>query len=283
MSSEIVRPTALNPETAEQLARRIRARIIALSCQAGTPHLASALSCVELLTAAYWNVIDPEPIRTMRPERDRFIFSKGHAAPALYVALALRGIIPENLLDTYCHPGSPLSEQPTPHAVAGLEAATGSLGHGLPMGVGMALGARIQQLATHVFVLMSDGECNEGSVWEAAMLAPAQQLGNLMAMVDFNKWQATGRSCEVLALEPLKAKFEAFGWRSFEVEGHDISAITEIMRDFRTGSHTRPTALIAHTVKGKGVSFMEDDNNWHYRVPTTADLERARQELEIDP
>jgi transketolase len=130
---------------------------------------------------------------------------------------------------------------------------------------------------------MSDGECNEGSVWEAAMLAPAQQLGNLMVMVDFNKWQATGRSCEVLALEPLQAKFEAFGWRSFEVNGHDIAALTTLMRDFRTGQHDRPTALIAHTRKGKGVSFMEDDNNWHYRVPKIADLTRARQELELAP
>jgi len=274
----------LNPleiSDAEQLARRIRAQIIALSCRAKTPHLASALSCVDLLTTAYWNVIDPDPIREMRPDRDRFIFSKGHAAPALYVSLAFRGIIPEALLEHYCEPGSPLSEQPTPHAVAGLEAATGSLGHGLPMGVGMALGAKIQGLPTHVFVLMSDGECNEGSVWEAAMLAPAQNLSNLMVMVDFNKWQATGRSREVLALDPLKAKFEAFGWQAFEVDGHDIGTLTQLMRDFRSGKFDRPVALIAHTVKGKGVSFMEDDNNWHYRIPKPEELERALQELGV--
>ena len=271
----------LGPAEAESLTRQIRAKIIAISCQAGTPHLASALSTVELLTAAYWNVMDPEPIRQMHNDRDRFIFSKGHAAPALYVALAMRGIIPEALLDTFCQPGSALSEQPTPHAVAGLEAATGSLGHGLPMGVGMALGAKLKQLKSHVFVLMSDGECNEGSIWEAAMLAPAQKLTNLMLMVDFNKWQATGRSCDVLALEPLRDKFASFGWHAVECDGHDIAALTEIMQAFRQGEYDRPVALIAHTVKGKGISFMEDDNNWHYRVPQPEDLQLALEELGV--
>lgn len=269
----------LTAESAQRLASEIRQAIIGLSFQAKTPHLASALSTVEILIAAYWETLNPEPIQAMAPNRDRFVFSKGHAAPALYVTLAKRGIIPESLLARFCEPGSPLSEQPTPHSVAGMEAATGSLGHGLPMGAGMALGARILGNDSHVMVLMSDGECNEGSVWEAAMLAPAKGLRNLMAIVDFNKWQATDRSREVLALDPLRAKFEAFGWEAHELDGHDVAALAARMRSWRSGANTKPVALIAHTVKGKGVSFMEDDNNWHYRIPKREEVEQANREL----
>ncbi|HEY9792398.1 MAG TPA: thiamine pyrophosphate-dependent enzyme, partial [Candidatus Obscuribacterales bacterium] len=157
------------------------------------------------------------------------------------------------------------------------EVATGSLGHGLSIGVGMALAAKINRQHYRVYVVMSDGECNEGSVWEAAMMAPAHRLGNLVAIVDFNKWQATGRSEEILALSSLKDKFTAFGWNSFDVNGHSVEALLTVLRG--SIDSDKPTAIIAHTIKGKGISFMEDDNNWHYRIPNDEELRAGRKEL----
>ncbi len=262
----------------EGMARRIRGKVIEMSHRAETPHLGSALSCVDILTAAYGSVLRIDPGAPADPGRDRFILSKGHAATALYAALAFHGFFPESLLDTYASHGSRLEEHPTPNCVPGVEAATGSLGHGLPLGLGMALASRIQERPYRVYVTMSDGECNEGSSWEAAMMAPAQGVVNLCAIVDFNRWQATGRSCEVMALCPLREKWQAFGWSATEVDGHDVKALAELMQRVPDGSG-KPVAIIANTVKGKGVSFMEDDNNWHYRVPTADELSAARKEL----
>ena len=171
-----------------------------------------------------------------------------------------------------------MAEHPGPNCLPGVEAATGSLGHGLPIGLGHALAARIQNRCYRVFVLMSDGECNEGSVWEAAMMASAQSLDNLTVIVDFNKWQATGRSEEVLNLAPLADKWRSFGWDIVEVDGHDVGAIENLLRE---SAERQPRAIIAHTVKGKGVSFMEDDNNWHYRIPTSAEVFAAKLELAV--
>ena len=219
-----------------------------------------------------------DPSKPDDPNRDRFVFSKGHAVPALYITLARRGFFGKELLDTYAQAGAHLGEQPSPGCAPGVELATGSLGHGLPVGLGMALAGRIKKLSHRVFVLMSDGECNEGSVWEAAMFAPAQKLDNVCVIVDFNKWQATGRSTEVMALEPFADKFRAFGWDACEVDGHDIEAISKALEGIPNGSG-KPRAIIAHTVKGKGVSFMEDDNNWHYLVPKPEHVEKAKREL----
>lgn len=258
-------------------AREIRGWVLTLSHRAGTPHLGSSLSCVELLVAAYWGGWNLEPVASPERPRDHFILSKGHAATALYAALALKGYFPTSWLETYAEPGSRLGEHPSP-GVPGIEAATGSLGHGLPVGVGLALAERIQGRAGRVCVLMSDGECNEGSVWEAALFAPAQRLDGLVVLIDYNKWQATGRSNEVTALDPLAEKWRAFGWRTLEVDGHDLAALSDALASVPDGSG-RPTAVVAHTLKGKGVSFMEDDNNWHYRVPNDDELARARAEL----
>lgn len=262
------------------IARRIRGHVIGISHKAQTAHLGSALSCVDVLVAAYWGALKIDPRKPEDPSRDRFIFSKGHAVSALYATLAERGFFPIERLDTYNSDGGHLPEQPSPGCVPGLEVATGSLGHGLPLGLGMAVAARILDQPYTVYVLMSDGECNEGSVWEAALLAPAQRLDNLVVVVDFNKWQATARSEQVMALNPFVAKWEAFGWKALEVDGHDIGALIAAMSVRVEG---KPTAIIAHTVKGKGVSFMENDNNWHYRSPKAEEVDAARRELELDP
>ncbi|MCZ6679498.1 MAG: transketolase [Candidatus Poribacteria bacterium] len=262
----------------ETTARHIRCKLVEMSHKARTPHLGSSLSCVDILVAAYWRALSINPKNPSDPDRDRFILSKGHAATALYATLAYRSLFPIQQLDTYAEPGSLLAEHPSPGCAPGVEAATGSLGHGLSLGLGMALAGRIQGRSYRVFVLMSDGECNEGSVWEAAMMVPAQNLGNLVTIIDFNKWQATDRSDAVMALSPLRQKWEAFGWSSYEVDGHDMAALVECLTNVPDGTG-KPIAIVAHTVKGKGVSFMEDDNNWHYRIPTTEEVVAAGKEL----
>ena len=262
----------------ESLARAIRAKLIEMSHKAGTPHLASALSCVDILVAAYWGVLAIDPKNPDDPGRDRLIFSKGHAVSALYAALAYRGFFLPELLETYNAEGSRLAEQPSPRCMPGVELATGSLGHGLPVGLGLALAGRIQRRSFRVFVVMSDGECNEGSVWEAALLAPANSLENVVAVIDYNKWQATGRSEEIMALRPFKQKWESFGWSAHEVDGHDLGALVRILKKVPDGTG-KPVAVVAHTIKGKGVSFMENDNNWHYRSPNAEELQKAKAEL----
>ena len=265
----------------ESIARTLRARIIETSSQTGTPHLGSCLSCVDLLTAVYFAVLRIDPGVPRAPDRDRFILSKGHGAPALFQTLALRGFYPQSMLATYGQDGGIFAEHPpTPEHLAGIEAATGSLGHGLPLGLGMALAGRIQGQNYKVYAVLGDGECNEGSVWEAAMMASAQKVANLCVMIDFNKWQATGRSREILSLDPMADKWRAFGWDVVEIDGHDMPQIVNTLARF-PASNSKPTAIVAHTVKGKGVSFMEDDNNWHYRIPTAAEVVKAKLELGV--
>ncbi len=265
----------------EDTARVIRARVVETSHRSGTPHLGSCLSCIDILVALYFEILHIDPARPTDVARDRFILSKGHAAPALFQVLALRGYYPEALLQNYGEDGGVFAEHPpTPSHLPGIEAATGSLGHGFPMGLGMALAGRIHNRHHRVFALVSDGECNEGSVWEAAMLAASHKVANLAVIIDFNRWQATGRSEQVMALNPLPDKWRAFGWSAREVDGHDMGELIKCLRQVPDGSG-RPVAIVAHTVKGKGVSFMEDDNNWHYRIPSAAEVAAARLELGI--
>lgn len=260
------------------VAARLRGKVIEMSSAAGAAHLASCLSCCDVLAAAYWHVLSIDPKKPDWADRDRFILSKGHAAAALYATLAFKGYFPEAELATYCQDGGRLAEHPPANLLPGVEAATGSLGHGLPIGVGMALAARIHGQSHRVYALLSDGENNEGSVWEAAMFAAGQKLENICVIVDYNKWQATARSNETLMLAPLRDKWAAFGWDAREIDGHDVEALAAAMADLPNGSG-KPVALIAHTVKGKGVSFMEDDNNWHYRAPTAEEVVKAHKEL----
>ncbi|MBI4577663.1 MAG: transketolase [Planctomycetes bacterium] len=249
-----------------------------MSHRARTPHLASALSCVDVLVAAYWGELRLDPARPLDEDRDRLILSKGHAVSALYATLARRGYFPLEWLGHFNEAGGRLPEQPSPGCVPGLELATGSLGHGLPMGLGMALAARLTGRTYRVCAVLSDGECEEGSVWEAALLAAAHRVERLAVVVDFNRWQATGRSPEVMALDPLADKWRAFGWSACEVDGHDPGLLARRLAAIPDGSG-RPVAIVAHTVKGKGVSFMEDDNHWHYRSPDAAELQAALAEL----
>lgn len=265
----------------EGAARLLRSRIIETSHRSGTPHLGSCLSCVDILTTMYFAELRVDPANPTAPDRDRFILSKGHGAPALFQVLGMKGFFPEARLATYGEDGGVFAEHPpTPGHLPGIEAATGSLGHGLPLGLGMALAGRVQHKDFRVFVVLGDGECNEGSVWEAASLAAAQHVDKLCAIIDFNKWQATGRSEEIMALNPLADKWKAFGWNAVEVDGNDIEAILGALKGF-PAQNQKPTAIIAHTVKGKGVSFMEDDNNWHYRIPTAEEVMAAKKELGV--
>jgi transketolase len=264
----------------EQKARQIRAKLVEMSHYGNASHLGSALSCVDILVSLYWTKLKLDQNTIKDSDRDRVILSKGHAASALYASLAFKNIIPVKLLETYCQTGSKLEEHPGPGNLPGVEAATGSLGHGLSIGLGMALAGKIKKQMYHVYILLSDGECNEGSVWEAAMFAPAKGLNRVCVMIDFNKWQATDRSCEVMALQSLKEKWQAFGWNAVEIDGHDMDELSQTLSSIPV-SPEMPTAIIANTVKGKGISFMEDDNNWHYRIPDEKEVSQAKEELGI--
>lgn len=265
----------------QNIANEMRARIITTSHETHTPHLGSCLSCTDILVAAYFNGLNIDVNKPKDPSRDRFILSKGHGAAALFQVLAMKGFYPESMLETYGQDGGIFAEHPpTPDHLTGIEAATGSLGHGLPIGLGMALSARIQKQNYNVYALLGDGECNEGSIWESAMLASAQKLNNLTVFVDFNKWQATGRSKEILSLDPLVDKWRAFGWDAYEIDGHDMEQIVNVFTSSKK-SQSKPVAIIANTVKGKGISFMEDDNNWHYRIPNANEVLLAYKELGI--
>ena len=281
LKTVIGKNTKIDIERLESLARQARGAVIELSGSAEVPHVGSSLSCIDILVAAYWHSLRFNTEKPDDPNRDRLILSKGHAAQALYTVLNMRGLLDVELLKTFNQDGGQLAEHPGPNCAPGVEAATGSLGHGLPIGVGLALAGRVHKRSYRTLVVMSDGECSEGSVWEAALLAAAQKLENLFVIVDYNKWQATDRSDKVMALDPLVEKWSAFGWSASEIDGHDVGALASAMETSTVGGG-KPVVLIAHTVKGKGVSFMEDDNNWHYRSPTQEEVILARRELRLE-
>ena len=263
----------------EQKAALIRYRIMEVSHKNKIPHLASSFSCVDILTALYSEVLNISLETSTHENRDRLILSKGHAASALYTTLAEFGFLKSDILYTHGEKDSPLEEHPSRNCIPGVETATGSLGHGLPIACGLALAAKIKSMPYQTYTILGDGECNEGTIWEAAMFASAQKLDNLCVFVDFNKWQATGRSKEVMYLDPLADKFSSFGWNTVEIDGHSMKEILDSVNQRKQNS--RPTAIIAHTVKGKGVSFTEDDNNWHYRIPKQEELVEAKKELGV--
>jgi transketolase len=258
-------------------ARKIRAHALRMVYAAKSSHIGSCLSMADILAVLYTRTLRIDPTNPTDPDRDRFILSKGHAAAILYAALAERGFFPSSELSTYCAGGSLLTGHVS-HGVPGVEVSTGSLGHGLPIAVGMALAARADHRPARVFCLLSDGECDEGSNWEAILFAPHHKLDNLVAIVDFNKIQSFGRVSEVLELEPFADKWRVFGWNTIEVDGHDLEVLDDVFAKARSGPG-RPTVVIAHTVKGRGVSFMEDKLEWHYKSPSNEQLARALEEV----
>ena len=244
--------------------RNVRRTVIEITAPVRSSHIGGAFSIVDVLVVLYFEVLEINPSCPDDPSRDILIFSKGHASAALYSVLAERSFFNRALLKEYYVDGGRLPGHPVRGCVPGIEVSTGSLGHGLPMGVGMAIARKIDKNSSRVFVILSDGELNEGSVWEAIMLAGHHQLDNLTVVIDYNKIQSLGRTSEVLDLEPFRAKLSAFGWSVREIDGHDINLIFQTCQSlpFEEG---RPSAIIAHTVKGKGVSFMENKLEWHYR------------------
>lgn len=265
----------------KKLAKRTRKKILEVAAGAGSGHIAPSFSCVEILVALYYGGILNFDVNDLHwPQRDRFILSKGHATLALYVILANQKFFPLSDLDGFVKQGSYLGCHPE-NSIPGIEACTGSLGHGLPIAAGLALGAKLDKKKYLNIVLMGDGECHEGSVWEAAMFAAHHQLDNLIAIIDHNGLSATGVLKNYLEVDPLKEKWKAFGWEVIVVDGHSFAELLAILKTISSRRSARPLAIIALTIKGKGVSFMENNPIWHYRVPKGEELEIARRELDL--
>jgi transketolase len=260
------------------LAKQIRVKTLHMIHRAKSSHVGSAFSMADLLAVLYTKILRVDPDRPDWPDRDRFILSKGHACAPLYAVLAERGFFPTTWLDDFYQDGSRLAGHATHSGVPGVEASTGSLGHGLPIACGMALAGKRDKRAFRVFALLSDGECDEGSTWEAILFAGHHKLDNLIAIVDYNKIQSLGSVKEVLDLDPLADKWRAFGWAVREINGHDIAQIEQSLGAVPFEANC-PSCIVAHTVKGKGVSFMENELLWHYRAPDEEELARALTEL----
>ena len=263
-----------------RVAQRLRARSVRMVHESKASHLGSCLSMADLVTCLYWDVMRIDPSRPDWSERDRFFLSKGHGAALLYAALAERGYFPVEELADYCKAGARLTGHVT-SGVPGVEFSSGSLGHGLPVACGVALSAKQEEREFRTFVLASDGELDEGSNWEAILFAPQHRLDNLVLMVDYNKIQSFGRTKDVLDLDPLAEKFRAFRWAVREINGHNMAEITETLHALPFESD-RPSVVIAHTVKGRGISAMEDQLAWHYKSPTAEEVHAAMRELGVD-
>jgi transketolase len=260
-------------------ANTIRQDIITMIGEAGSGHPGGSLSATELVTALYFNVMNHDPKNPAWPDRDRFILSKGHACPVLYCALAETGYIDKALLPTLRKLGSPLQGHPDRRFMPMLEASTGSLGNGLSIGIGMALAGRLDKKAYRTYVMLGDGECQEGQVWEAAMFAGYHKLDTVCAIVDYNKIQLDDFVAKILDLSPLAAKWESFGWHALEIEGNDMKAVLEAFEQAKRISG-KPTVIIANTIKGKGVSFMENNVEFHGTAPNKEQVKQAIAELQ---
>jgi transketolase len=256
----------------------IRREIIKMLGEAGSGHTGGSLSAADLVACLYFWEMKLDPKKPDWEDRDRFVLSKGHAAPVLYAALAEKGFFPREYLKTLRKLGSPLQGHPDMRQLAGVEACTGSLGQGISWAVGMALAARIDKRDYRVYALLGDGELEEGMVWEATMAAAHYRLDNLLALVDNNGLQIDGKIAEVMSPEPIADKFVAFGWNTLEIDGHDHRQIMEALNSARSFKGS-PTAIIAHTTKGKGCSFMENRVEWHGTAPNREEMEKALAEL----
>lgn len=253
-------------------ARQIRQEIVEMAYRSGGPHVGSALSCADILATLYFSALRLEPW----PERDIFILSKAHAAMSLYATLAVRGIMSSEQLESYCLDNGTLPAHLDLQTGHGIECSGGSLGHGFNIGLGMAFGFKKLRSDRRVYVLIGDGESQEGSIWEGAMFAPRQELDNVTAIMDHNNLQGYGRPLSICHFEPVVAKWQAFGWHVCEVDGHDCTAIVQALAEQTQG---KPKMIVARTTKGKGVSFMEDELIWHYYIVTAEHRARALEEL----
>lgn len=262
----------------KEKARVIRRHILEMTAHAKSGHASSSLSAVEILVSLYFDELNIDPAQPRWPERDRFLMSKGHASPVVYATMAERGFLPVDELKTFRKIDSRLQGHPTVHKLPGIEIASGSLGQGLSQGVGMAVGARLDGESWRTYVLLGDGELHEGQNWEAALAAAHFKLDNLCAIVDYNNRLTDGTLDEILGLAPLDEKFRSFGWHVITVDGHDLGALLAAYAEARE-TKGKPTVIIARTIKGKGVSFMEDVQGWHGVPPKPEDLERALAEL----
>ncbi|NOZ69052.1 MAG: transketolase [Deferribacteres bacterium] len=261
-----------NSTDIKKISTEIRRHIIHMAHKSKSPHVGSSMSCADILAVLYFDVLRLEPWET----RDIFILSKGHAAMALYSTLAVRGIVDKNLLDGYCLNNGTLPAHLDRFSIRGVEVSAGSLGHGFNIGLGMAYGFKKKGNGRKVYALIGDGESQEGSIWEGALFASKLGLDNFTAVMDYNNLQGYGRPKELCYFEPLRSKWEAFGWHVVGVNGHDPEAIRNA---FETDSYGNPKIIIASTTKGKGVSFMEDQLKWHYFIVTDERKERALKEL----
>jgi len=259
-----------------QLARASRAEILKMTHRAGASHVGSALSVVDILAVLYESVAKISPTSVNSSDRDCVILSKGHACTALYSVLALKGFFPLNWLERYCADGSELSGHVTSAYTPGVELSTGSLGHGLPYGLGIQMSRKRSGISGRTFVIMSDGECDEGTTWESALIASHHEIDSLVVIVDRNGIQSMGSTEETLALVPFQSKWESFGWEVHTLDGHDHDSIFSTLSLPSTG---KPTCIIANTVKGKGVDYMENQVLWHYRPPNENDLENALNQI----
>lgn len=260
-------------------AHEMRLEILRMTAAAGSGHPGGSLSAADVMACLYFDVLNLKPQDPHWPGRDRFVLSKGHAAPVLYAALALRGFFPREWLSTLRKLGSPLQGHPHMRATPGVEVSTGSLGQGLSMACGMAAAAKLDRADWRVYCLLGDGETQEGQVWEAAAAGSHFRLDNLTALVDHNGLQIDGPVSTVMSVEPMRARWEAFGWRVAEVDGHDVGAVLAALDEART-AQGQPALIICHTVKGKGVSFMEGKAEWHGKAPSSDQLVQALAELE---
>lgn len=262
----------------ELIAARGRCLGMQMVFRAASGHIGGSLSAMDILTELYFEQLRVDPERPQAPERDRFVMSKGHCTPALYSILALRGYFPEKQLELFRSIEGHMSGHPDMVHVPGVDMSTGSLGQGLSAAVGMAIAGKMDSAAYRVYALMGDGEIEEGQIWEAAMSAAKYKLDNLCAIVDVNGLQIDGRTADVMPSEPLDAKFAAFNWHVIKVDGHDFDALRAAFAQARQNAGA-PTAILAKTVKSKGVSFMENDPGWHGKAPNAEQYERAMAEL----
>lgn len=271
-------PETRTLEELQLICRRVRRHIIEMTGAAGSGHPGGSLSAVEILVTLFFGVMRHDPRNPRWEERDRFILSKGHGCPALYAVLAEAGYTPADQLKTLRKLGSIYQGHPDRRFIPALEASTGSLGQGLSIGLGMALAARLDGKSYRTYVVLGDGESQEGQIWEAAMFAAYHKVDNLVAIVDYNKAQLDGFIKDVMELEPFAAKWQGFGWHVLELDGHDVRALQRAFAEAETVKG-RPTVVVAHTVKGKGVSFMENVPKWHGIAPTPEEVELALKEL----